>query len=234
MKLLKKIILISLLLGMPPGSFAQTFGLKAGLNLTNMLWIFNDEDWSDDFYKMKTGFRFGTTVEFPVYNIVSLETGLLLSNKGYRHSEEAIWIADPYDESLHYLEIVESRGKFDLYYLDIPLSVKVSFDEGDVKIYGTFGPYIGIGLNGTNKFEVNRHGETETREIVIRWGSGNYDHFKRIDYGLLVGAGVEINSVRIGLSYAMGLENISPPAYFDYKYTNRVSGISVGYKFGGK
>lgn len=60
--------------------FAQNFGVKAGLNLSNML-VKNDyRTYSDDF-KMNPGFYVGATAEFPLSDLLSFETGLLLSTK---------------------------------------------------------------------------------------------------------------------------------------------------------
>ena len=95
-----------------------------------------------------------------------------------------------------------------------------------------FGSYIGIGLSGTIKGEVIVDGLTTSQEIDIEWGSDIDSDFKRMDFGLIIGAGVELNSIQIGLNYSLGLANISPQT--NVKVNNRVLGISVGYKFGEK
>lgn len=48
-----------------------------------------------------------------------------------------------------------------------------------------------------------------------------------------MGVGVEINSIQIGITYGLGLANISTYVEYDSKINNRVLGISVGYFFGG-
>ena len=35
---------------------------------------------------------------------------------------------------------------------------KATFDAGSVKIFGTFGPYLAIGLSGTTNYEYNEDG----------------------------------------------------------------------------
>ena len=132
-------------------------------------------------------------------------------------------------------ETVKFEAKLNLIYLDIPLTAKASFDLGGARIYGVFGPYIGMGLSGKNKFEITAMGETETEEEDIKLGSDeDEDDVKRLDFGLTMGAGVEISSIQIGLSYGLGLANISPYTDGGSKISNRVLGISVGYKFGRK
>jgi outer membrane protein W len=96
-----------------------------------------------------------------------------------------------------------------------------------------FGPYVGIGLSGKMKGEVSIDGETTSQEIDIEWGSDiASSDLKRMDFGLIIGAGVELNSIQIGLNYSLGLANISPQT--NVKIRNRVLGISVGYRFGKK
>ena len=224
MKNLLKLLIVVIGFTMTTGSYAQTFGVKAGLNLSNMLVEDDDDTYSDDF-KVNPGFHVGATAEFPITELFSFETGLLLSTKGVKVSEEETFMG----ETVKYDQILN------LIYLDIPLTAKASFDLGGARIYGVFGPYIGMGLSGKSKFEITAMGETETDEEDIKWGSDeDEDDLKRLDLGLTMGAGVEISSIQIGLSYGLGLANISTYTDGGSKISNRVLGISVGYKFGRK
>lgn len=224
MKNLVKLLVVVIAFTMTTEIFAQNFGIKGGLNLSNMLVKDDDDTYSDDF-KMKPGFHIGATAEFPLTGIFSFETGLLLSTKGSKMSEEETFMGETY----------KYESKLTLFYLDIPLSAKASFDLGGTKIYGVFGPYLSYGLSGKSKYEETFDGETESDEEDIKWGSDEDESdLKRLDFGLTMGAGVEINSIQIGLSYALGLANISPYTDGGSKINNRVLGLSVGYKFGGK
>ena len=106
---------------------------------------------------------------------------------------------------------VDITAKAILSYLDIPLTLKASHDLGEgLKMFGAVGPYIGVGLSGKIKVTAEYQGDTETEEEVVKWGSNeDTDDFKRLDMGLTFGAGVEINSLMIGISYDLGLSNIS-------------------------
>ena len=224
MKNLIKIFVLVFVLTMTAESFAQSFGVKAGLNLSNMLMKDDDNTYSDD-YKMNPGFHFGPTIQFPITEMFSFETGLLLSTKGYKHSEKDGFAG----------EKQKQEGKLNLYYLDIPLTAKASFDMGGVKIYGVFGPYLGMGISGKSKIEITENGETETEEHDVNFGSDEAeDDLKGLDYGLTTGAGIELKSIAIGITYNLGLANISINTGGGFKINNRVLGISVGYKFGGK
>ena len=203
--------------------FSQEFGIKAGFNSSNMHVVYDGSIISEDF-NMRTGFHIGATAEFPLTEIFSLETGLLISTKGVIYKQ------------LLTEEDMDFEYKFNLspLYLDIPVTAKASFDiGGGAKIYGVFGPYAAIGLSGKIKQEESINGATTSEEIDIEWGSDiESSNFKRMDFGLIMGAGVELNSIQIGLNYSLGLANISPQT--NVKVNNRVLGISVGYKFGEK
>ena len=191
---------------------AQTFGLKAGLNLSNM--IFKDDDENYDL-TMNPGFHIGAIVDMPFNDFLSFESGLLFTNKGYKYYEES--------EGYNY------NVKVKLYYLDIPLTIKASHDLGKgLKMFGTAGPYVGVGLSGNVKGNVEGNNNKEN----INWGSSDKDTFKRLEWGLTFGGGVEINSIIIGISYDLGLSNIS--SYQDNGVTakNKVLKFSVGYMFG--
>ena len=72
------------------------------------------------------------------------------------------------------------------------------------------------------------------RDSDINWGSSEGDNLKRFDFGLAFGAGVEIKSFRLGISYELGLTNLSVTQIDGSKISNRVLGISFGYKILGK
>lgn len=201
-------------------SIAQTIGVKAGLNMSNMLMKDNNGTSSDDF-KMNPGFHIGPTAEFPLNDMFSVETALLFSTKGFKTSEGS--------------DGFEYEGKLINLYIDLPVTAKAVFPVGSIKIFGELGPYIGMGLSGKSKYEITYGGETESDSEAVNWGSdAENDDFKRLDFGLVAGAGVEISSIRIGVSYGYGLANISSYTEEGAKVSNRVLSVSAGYRFGAK
>jgi hypothetical protein len=163
--------------------------------------------------KMKNGFNAGVTMEFPIKEVFSIDMGLILSTKGCKTS---------FNDGT--LVITGTRN---LVYLDIPLTAKAYYNAGCAKIYGAFGPYIGIGLGGKWKDKTTNSFISGT----ILSSSNAFDALKKSDIGLTAGAEVIINSFQIDFSYGYGLVNIS--TYSDVNIRNRVLGISVGCKFGG-
>jgi len=218
MKNLTKVLMILFVVLFCYQTNAQTFGIKGGLNLANMLEKDDDDTYSND-YSMNPGFHLGFTVDVPFNDFLSFEPGLLLTTKGMKYEDEIMG--------------VDIKAKANLYYLDIPLTIKASHDlGGGLKMFGAVGPYVGLGLSGKVKATAEYQGEKETEEEDVEWGSDeDEDDLKRLDMGLTFGAGVEINSILVGISYDLGLSNIS--AYQDYGTTskNRVLKFSVGYRF---
>lgn len=224
MRLLIKLALLAAVVTIATSALAQSVALKGGLNLSTMLIKDNDDTYSDDF-KLNPGFNVGATVDVPVAGIFSLETGALLSTRGFRINEKET--SDGYT--------IEMKETMNLYYLEVPVMAKLTFDVGSVKINGILGPYFGVGLFGNAKLELSGGGETFKDEYAIHWGSDEAeDDLKRLDYGATIGAGVDISGVLLGVTYNYGLANISAYTEDGATTNNRTLAISVGYRFGGK
>jgi hypothetical protein len=204
-------------------SYAQTFGVKAGFDLSKIYMKDSENPYIND-YKMKPSFHVGATAEISIIDKISFETGIFFSSKGFIIPNSKYTIQG---------ETVEGNGKLNLYYLDIPFTVKTSFYAGNTKFFGAFGPYLGIGLIGKYNTETTYNGTTESENEDVKWGSTDSDNFKRLDFGLTVIAGVEIKNIAIGITYSLGLANISPYGG-NHIDKNRVLGITMGYKFGAK
>lgn len=195
---------------------AQQFGIKAGFNLASMN-ISGVDELSDS--KMHTGFHFGGIVDFPINDFLSLETGLLFSTKGFN------------------MEIEEDgltlTTKINLNYLEIPVLLKGKKEIGtDTYLFGNVGPYFAFGLSGKVKSTFSFQGESETEEEKVEWGNDDESDLKRFDMGLSFGAGVQYNSILLGLSYDLGLSNILAYQEDGAGMKNRVFKISVGYLIG--
>ncbi|RIJ47070.1 hypothetical protein D1614_16720 [Maribellus luteus] len=69
-------------------------------------------------------------------------------------------------------------------------------------------------------------------EYDNKTGNSGDDDLKRMDFGLMMGAGVEIDKFQFGVGYDLGLANIDPAGDSDNFAKNRVLKISVGLMFG--
>ncbi len=210
MKKITKLVLFFALIAIACPSFAQSIGIKAGLNMANMLVKDDDETYSDD-YEMKPGLHLGVVAELPLSDPIALEAGLLFSMKGFKMEENGV------------------EAETNLNYLDIPVNLKAGFDVGNAKLIALAGPYFGIGLSGKTKIE----GGGEEIEEDIEWGNDEVeDDLKRLDFGLGLGAGVEFGAIGVSAVYNLGLSNISPFTEGGYKVSNRAIQVSVSYFFG--
>lgn len=208
------------LISLSSETFSQNFGVKAGLNLSTI-----HSKNSNSAMKLKPGFHIGVTAEFPIDKILTFNPELLLTSKGN--------IYDPKAEDIGGGQTLDFKVKNTIYYLEIPILAKTSFKLGENKIYFNLGPYISIGLFGNivNESESSLSYANGSSKTKITWGGEKYPSYNRFDYGIAGGGGVEIKAFRIGLSYDLGLAQIIPNTDNDTKITNRVIGLSVGYKF---
>ena len=223
MKHLIKLTIIAIFLFGGIKSMSQTFGLKAGLNLSSMNIKYSISD--DKNLKINPGFHFGPTLEIPINDLISFESGLLLSTKGFKIKREQEYLN----------KYIKQKAKLNLFCLDIPITAKITVDAGNQKIYGVFGPYFSAGLNGNYNSDLDVEGNREIHDLDVKFGSNKEEgDLKRFDYGLTAGAGIIFNSFQIGINYSLGLADVNIFKYSNNatKATNSVIGISAGYKFG--
>lgn len=226
-----KLLIVVIALTMTTQSFAQVkFGVRAGLNLANMTVKLLD----DVSQKMNTSFHVGGIVEYSLSETYSIESGLLLSGKGkkvgFSKSESGITIS--------------GTGTISPLYIEVPINALYKLDLGSAKLHLFAGPYIGIGIGGKSKMEFTATGlpagvtleklgfTNETTDV--EFGTKDDSDFKRTDFGLNIGAGIEIKNILIRAQYGLGLSNLDPQGSNDSEIKNKVIGISMGYMFGGK
>ena len=126
----------------------------------------------------------------------------------------------------------ESNGRVNMMYLEIPFNLLYKFtlpNLGRMNIGA--GPYAALGLTGKE-----RNGSPN----VFRGIAGS-DGFTNTDFGINLIAGKELSSrFTLSLQQSIGLDNVAPVGYMrpgpaDQPYPadvkNRVSSVSVGYRF---
>ena len=199
---------------------AQTIGVKAGYTLSDML-IEDDGEIITENLDMRSGFHLGPTFEWGISDGAGIETALLITTKGIQLNESETF------EGISY----SVNSEVNLWYLDIPVFGKLYADVNDIRIYGMAGPYFGIGLSGKTKINESVGGVGNNEEQDIVWGPDNDDDLKRLELGLAVGGGMEVNSFLFEFTGHFGLNNISPQSDYDMVVRNRSFMFSVGYKF---
>lgn len=215
--LLLAIIVITAILG----ANAQRLSIKTGLSLANMHAKANRNTISSH-YEINHGVTLEAAVEFPIYKTFLFETGLQISTEGTKFKQDFdYWQASE-----------EYYSDIDLYYANFPFRTKVYFSKWKLKFYGTIGAYYGIGLYGNTEHTFYLEEGNRIENTKIKWGDDEFgDNFRRIDYGLTFGGGLEYNNYIFSINYNYGLKNISPFVSGGISAYNRVIGISAGYIF---
>jgi hypothetical protein len=160
-------------------ALSTKFGIKAGLNLTNL----HSDDFADD--HLKAGFNAGIFSKIPVTPGFSIQPELLYSVKGSKSD---------------YNNVVQGSGqyRFNLGYIELPLLAVVNLTKNFNIHAGGYAAY----LTNVNVKDVNSQGNVNgiTEE--------NADNFNRWDFGLAGGIGFDIENFMMGARYNYGLTNI--------------------------
>ncbi|MCP9291258.1 porin family protein [Gracilimonas sediminicola] len=112
--------------------------------------------------------------------------------------------------------IENSDAWFRVNYLQIPVLLKFGFNTPGVQPNVFFGPYMGINLNS---------------EVKNESGSINLDdQAEGTDFGIAVGAGLDISKFNIGLRYTVGLKDVANDNFND-EAKNGAFALTVGIEF---
>lgn len=124
-----------------------------------------------------------------------------------------------------YKNTIEDDGKYErkllMNYLEVPVLAKWRIGSETIKAQLLLGPTVGYALDGTIK------ANGEKTDI-------DFDDVKRLDIGVLVGAGFDIplgpGSVFVDGRYGWGITNLNDAANADdYHWHNRTISVGVGY-----
>jgi len=188
--------------------FAQgmNFGVRAGLNLASV----KEDDKEVPEYGNIIGFHVGAIAYLGLNELFYFQPGFFLSKKGAENSKE---------ESGLNVETTMS-----LWYLEIPLLASAKIDVNDLALRINAGPYLGFGITGDIESKVQ--GQSKSEEAFKK---GN---FKRLDFGLAFGGGVEFQNFYAGINYNLGLSNIADREdNDDSDIYSRSLGFTLGYNF---
>ncbi|WP_029903036.1 porin family protein [Prevotella sp. 10(H)] len=163
----------------------------------------NLSDFGGDIKDMKSAIKYqaGITFDIALTENVYVLTGLEFVTKGAKHKPKK-----------------GAQTRYNPIYLQIPVHAAYKFDvASDVKLVINAGPYAAYGLGGKMK--------TDGEKVNI-FGD---NRFKRFDFGIGGGAGVEVGKIAFNLGYDFGLLNINDMK--GVKVRNRNAYASLGLKF---
>jgi len=239
---MKKIFLV-ILLFVSLNAFSQLkYGVKLGANFANVNQNFANSD--DEFgTKIRLAYSFGAIIEYEFSEVISLQSGLQLSSKGYSWDLE---------DGLIDGESVDGFDRYLITYLEVPINVVYKISDFRIIV----GPYIAFGISGKNKYDYTytfngSDGIVKGDDDIkfkgklneTDWNNSNNsnnEYVKGLDYGLSFGIGYSVGPMMINAGYDMGLANLVPDIEIagfdfnakDFKTTNRVMNLSVSYFFG--
>ena len=210
MDIFQKIILAIVLCMSSTICSAQEISIRGGFSLSKFRYIYRDDiSWMKD-VKLNPGFNAGATLDVPIKKLFSLETGILISSKGVK-------ISDNETSEGEYLH------REDLLYLDIPVLCKITVPVKKMKVFALAGPYLGQALSGKSTQGVVINSVRSEWESNIPWGN----LYGRFDYGAKTGIGLRYKKYQIGASYTFGFKNLSIDSELERK--NRVLELYISY-----
>ena len=188
-------------------SFAQQFGVKAGLNLSD---ISNTSTAVDT--KMKTGLYAGVTVTFPITESYSIKPELVYNQMGAK--------TDLYDFG-GIIGQVSTTTKLD--YLSLPIMLQYNLPSN---LYLEVGPEFSYMLSANQSLNT----------IITPSTNINMDYLNRFNVGAGFGAGYNFNkNFGINARYTLGLtglgKNGNVADYFLDSAKNNNLQLGVNFKF---
>lgn len=159
--------------------------------------------------KKMAGFSGGLVLALPMNELFSLRAELLYSQKGQKYD---IVSTDTY---------VKTR----LGYLELPLLLQIH-----VPASSSVSPMVLAGGYGAYLLSAKMSGVYNEADNDVK------DSFKKIDFGLVIGAGLQLNvgvsgSVLMDFRYRLGLSNINDIPESTTKMKNRGFSFSAGFLF---
>lgn len=258
---MKKIIIFTIIILVPFMAMSQSsIGFKAGANFSNYgITSEAKNDWNSN---LTPGFQVGAFYGIEFGGMFGVQLEAMYSRRGtaYRSKIDmsyAISIDDsnPNNQTIT-LATGETTYKEHISYLDFPLLFRYNMRGRGIRPYLTAGPQLGFALSATRKDQLvdgtistHQYFPVENQYLLepitstsdfhtfdnarMEIGSGRNDEIISADFGIVLGAGLEIEldfgSLLIDARYYMGMSNISNSADPAQAIRNRSLMVNVGY-----
>ena len=210
-KLKTVLLILAASLFMFPAKGQFRFGIEGGANLSTLVLKNYTIDHARNLFR--PGFIAGPVAEYAFSGHLSVRTALILETRGANGTYRS--------------DTLNLDANTRLYYLDIPLLIRGSIKAGEFIVFLNAGPYAGMGLTGKKTLETQDNRTTWD----IKWGKDVQDDFKRLDYGITAGGGIEWNRISLGGSFSVGLANIYSAPQTGYIIQHRVISLKADYFF---
>lgn len=204
----KMIALAVILMAAFSDTKAQVY-VQGGANFAN---ISTSEAGETQESNMLTTFNAGIMARFGLSEIFDLESGLLVDGRGAK--------PETYFSSSNDRNFLKAR--FNPIYLTLPLHAvaKLPLGSDDMNLFIYAGPYASMGIAGKSKVTLNVAGVETSSSKKIEFSNDDpttvdeqegarFDRLKKFDFGLDVGAGLDLGAVMVKLNYGHGLTKIN-------------------------
>lgn len=193
--------------------------VKGGLNMSN----FYGDNLNDK--NAKPGYHAGVGLDLEFITNISLQTGLYFTSKGAEYTANIpAGVGEvEYSATANYIQLPVHLA----YKMDITSSSKLFFHAG---------PYLAYGVGGKRTIETDYSDNPD--DILGKQEIDTFDKdygYKRLDYGVGIGVGLEYGVLFVDLGWDMGLKNIARKIASIEVYKpntkNQSAYLSIGYKF---
>jgi hypothetical protein len=155
----------------------------------------------------RVGILAGVQLDQWISNMFAVSIAGMLDQKGVQQSYPGHSAQHPH---------VEGEDNYEFSYLEIPITVRAGFGNGDARPYVFAGPSLGFLLSGN---------ETSSSDSISTI-TGIKDHLSSTEFSLVFGAGFldklsDRLSFTLDVGYAMGLSNIYKDALPDRTTVNK-------------
>ena len=218
---MKKLLAIALCAGIFSTAKSQVY-IQGGLNLANITSNTSGETQNSN---MLATFNAGIFDRVIIAEPLAFETGILIDGRGSK--------VESGSGNNYY------KATFNPLYLEIPASLVLHLPlQGTTSLFINAGPYIAMGIAGKSKFDGKIAGVEFHSSKNIKFTSADptaddeaFSKLKRFDYGVNVGAGIDIGALLLKVNYGMGLAKINSTQSnnsADAKNKYRTVSISLG------
>lgn len=190
------------------------FGVKGGINVSNVTGSIR-EDFSGDALKNYTGFHAGIAVNIPLAFGFAIQPELLYTQNGTKLSEEVLT-----NEFLANLSVGS---------IQLPIGIQWGIKLGPVRPFIAAIPYIGYSLS--HKIEATLNGNKIDLSETAK------DYWNAFDYGVGLGAGIDIWKFQVAAKYNWALgnlaKNMEAGEYVDLEDFNKskIAGLEISLAF---
>ena len=198
-----KITLLAIVLLTATSASAQfSFGVKGGVNMSNI-----QTDMQDVITSPKFGFNIGAFADFDFAHNMAAQSGLFFTTKG---SRENVRVSDGME-----------RIVTNFLYLQVPVhfAYKIDVSPG-MRVVFHGGPYVAYAVGGS----VRVNGERDRNAFGCR-----VIQYQPLDWGLGIGVGGEFERILVGIGWDFGLFDISNQS--NVRSRNQSAFLTVGYRF---